>query len=197
MRTPAAINSGIPSSTTSLYYKRFIDDVFGIWNPSDNDDSKWQAFQAGIQDRHGMEWIFSRRSSDVNFMDPTLTLDDGRIHSSLYEKDFNHYMSIPPHSAHPPGVTLGLIYGLAFRIITLCSDESNILTKLRESICHLLRSGYAADEIKPLFHQAIANAHQYDGSSSNGRTVDNRSILFKIHYHPQDPLIICPPTHLA
>jgi hypothetical protein len=40
---------------------------------------------------------------------------------------------------------------------------------------------------KPLFHQAIANARQYDGSSSNGRTMDNSSILLKLRYHPQDP----------
>jgi hypothetical protein len=34
-------------------------------------------------------------------------------------------------------------------------------------------------------------------NSSNQRTVDTRSILFKIGYHPQDPPIICPPRRIC
>jgi hypothetical protein len=172
-----------------VYYKRFIDDIFGIWVPpvDADDDASWQAFQARIQDHHGMEWTFSERSHSVPFMDLTLTIQHGRIHSSLYEKELNHHLYIPPHSAHPPGVTLGLIYGLAFRIITLCSDEADVLTKLRASFRHLIRRGYTSDILKPLFHRAIANARQYDGASPRQRAVDHRSILFKTAYHPQDP----------
>jgi hypothetical protein len=105
-----------------------------------------------------MKWIFSEGSSTVNFMDLTLTLVDGKIHSSLHEKDLNHHLYIAPHSAHPPGVTLGLIYGLAFRIVTLCSDESDILAKLQESFRHLVRRGYyAADDTTPTEWALVAN----------------------------------------
>jgi hypothetical protein len=114
-----------------IFYKRFIDDVFGVWlPPATNADAAWAAFKLQMNDYYGLKWIFSDLSSTVDFMDLRLSLINGRIHSSLYEKALNHHLYIPPHSAHPPGVTLGLISGLVFRIVTLCSDEADILSKL-------------------------------------------------------------------
>ena len=119
-------------------------------------------------------------------MDLTLKIQDGRIHSTLYEKPLNHHLYIPPHSAHPPGMQLGLIHGLVFRIITLCSNEKDIQTKIKAAFKHLLNRGYKADAIRPTFHAAIANARKYE-KQSKATSLNNRKILFQLQYHPQDP----------
>jgi hypothetical protein len=100
-----------------LYYRRFIDDVFGIWidDPNDSSDS-FTRFQNKMNGCEGMTWTFSLLTDTVNFIGLTLTLCAGRISSSLYEKKLNHHLYSPSHSSHPPGVPNGLISGLVFRI---------------------------------------------------------------------------------
>jgi hypothetical protein len=78
-----------------IFYKRFIDDVLGIWlPPATNDVAAWEAFQLQMNDYYGLKWIFSNLSDtvDFNFMDPRLSLINSRIHSSLYEKALNHHL---------------------------------------------------------------------------------------------------------
>jgi hypothetical protein len=172
-----------------LFYRQFIDDIFGIWidEPTASSDA-FTRFQTKMNECEGMIWTFSSLTDTVDFMDVTLSLCAGRITSSLYEKKLNHHLYIPPHSSHPPGVSNGLISGLVFRIITLCTDEDVILVKLHESFRHLKRRGYTSDRLTPLFHAAIANAHAYDGTTTTMVATTNPSPIFlKLAYHPRDP----------
>jgi hypothetical protein len=169
------------------FYVRFIDDVFGIWIPPLHlPNLSWQLFQAKMNNYHGLNWRFTDLSDTVEFMDLKLYIQDGTIYSSLYEKALNHHLYIPPHSSHPPGVTLGLVHGLVFRIVTLCSHDDDVLAKLRLSFQHLRRRGYAASKILPIYHDAIKRAKDYIGSNTDTK-MDRSSILLKLHFHPQDP----------
>ena len=55
---------------------------------------------------------------------------------SLREREMNLYLYIPPHSAHPPGVLLGLVFGMVFRIhtTTLCSDPLDAKPQHKSSL---------------------------------------------------------------
>ena len=44
---------------------------------------------------------------------------------TLFEKRLNLHLYIPPHSAPPPGLLPGIMYGTLFRIFTLCSTEKD------------------------------------------------------------------------
>ena len=55
-----------------FFYKRFIDDVLGIWlrDPSpQRDDELWKQLTEEMQQWHGLEWICEKPSLSVNFMD--------------------------------------------------------------------------------------------------------------------------------
>jgi hypothetical protein len=112
-----------------LFYKRYIDDVFCIWIPDPNsnlsDDILWSNFCNDLT-FHRLSWIVSSRSMSVDFMDLTISIREHRIHTTLYEKALNLYLYIPPHSAHPPGVLTGIIFGTIYRIYTLCSDTTDM-----------------------------------------------------------------------
>eukprot|EP00957_Ditylum_brightwellii_P149548 11388188-Ditylum_brightwellii.AAC.1 len=58
-----------------------------------------------------MEWTFELANTLANFMDLTIMIKDGKIVTKLYEKSLNLYLYTPPHSAHPPGVLNGIIFG--------------------------------------------------------------------------------------
>ena len=74
----------LPAFPEITFYKRYIDDVFGIWVPST--EQRWQAFIANINDFHGMTWKVSVLSTQVNFLDFTITIRDGVINTNLFEK---------------------------------------------------------------------------------------------------------------
>ena len=88
-------------------YKRFIDDIIGIWIPHENEDidsNTWLQFQADINNYHGLEWEFTHRTSMTNYMDLTISLRNNRVETTLYEKELYHTpLRTPtwrPHRTH-------------------------------------------------------------------------------------------------
>ena len=73
----------------------------------------------------GLTWEFNPPSDKVDFMDLTISIHQGKITTSLFEKPLNLHLYIPPHSAHPPGLLPGIVHSTIFRIFTLCSDPND------------------------------------------------------------------------
>jgi hypothetical protein len=74
------------------YYKRFIDDIFGIWYIHDHitDDSTWQRICQRIN-KFGLKWEVSELQHSVTFMDLTITMKHNCINTTLYEKALDPY----------------------------------------------------------------------------------------------------------
>ena len=177
--------------TNLIFYLRFIDDVFGIWrvtNPATNQQS-WEAFKAKMNNqRFGLEWEHTNLVRTVDFMDLTISLTaDNRVRTTLFEKASNLHLYIPSHSAHPPGLISGIVYGNLFRIYTLCSDEEDRRAKTRLFFHWLLARGYQADAIKSLFQAAIQWARSYNGPQPKRSKDAMGFVLLHLQYHPQDP----------
>ena len=154
-----------------LLYRRYIDDIIGIWVPSGSpteDDCRWTAFQEAIDGFHGLEWVFSPRVHTIDYLDLTISIDSStkKIRTTLYEKELNLYLFIPPHSAHAPGVLTGLVLGNCHRIHTLCSNPADVLHLSQLFFNRLIRRGYSPNILLPLFKRADALAssspHPYD-----------------------------------
>ncbi len=172
-----------------LGFWHFIDDIFGIWicHPDpETDEARWQDFIRRMNDDPGLTWIFSERSNQVDFMDLTITLNDGVITTSLYEKPLNLHLCIPAHSAHPPGLLPGVVFGTLFRIQTLCSDARDREQRTKQFFKRLIVRGYQAEKIRPLFQKAIARAQTHTGPTEEEDGQDPFVILH-LQCHPQDP----------
>jgi hypothetical protein len=181
-------------STSLAFYRRFIDDVFGIWTCHEDpvqDEARWLLFRARLNDWHGLQWIVSGRSNCVNFLDLTLTLRGATISCTLFEKAQNLHLYLPPRSAHPPGMLFGVIAGTIFRARSLCSDPQDANSKILAFWRHLLARGYATTTIKPLFDRALRSVVPFlDRLPTLAPPVianAERLWLFKLRYHPQDP----------
>merc|ERR1711884_787583 len=72
-----------------IFYERFIDNVIGIWISSN--DNAWNRFQCKMNESY-LEWEFSNFSNRVDFMDMTITLVDGKLTTTLFEKALNLYL---------------------------------------------------------------------------------------------------------
>ena len=71
-----------------LLYKRYIDDIFGIWIPTGSttgDTLRWNEFKEAIDEFHGLKWIFSDRVKSIDYLDLTISLspDATKIKTTL------------------------------------------------------------------------------------------------------------------
>jgi hypothetical protein len=138
-----------------LLYKRFIDDVFGIWIPHDNglDDLAWSEFKNTMNEWRKLRWIVSDRTTSVDFLDLNLTINNGRILTRTFQKSMNLYLYIPPISAHPTSCFKGLIVGNFLRFRKQNNDE-NFCILLRNFAHHLLARGHSLKAIRKHFRNA-------------------------------------------
>ena len=101
-----------------IFYRRFIDDVISIWCLNKNqerDALEWNEFRDKMNAFPGLTWEFSERSKSIDFMDMTISINNSnKIETTLFEKRLNLHLYIPPHSAHPPGLLPGIVYGTLF-----------------------------------------------------------------------------------
>lgn len=181
-------------------YLRFIDDVFLMWVPfegstDDEDNVTWSAFQAEVNDNCGLEWEFTDRGMKLDFMDMTISIVGDKLITTLFEKPMATFLYIPPHSAHPPGVTIGHIMGEVLRIHRLCSYEHDVTNRVCTFFGRLLRRGHNASDLIPKFIKALDNARQFLRTSKADRDARKaakaeearRRVYFHRTYHPQGP----------
>lgn len=181
------------------FYKRFIDDVFGVWlcDPCPTKNAEmWAEFQRDMQAWHGLEWTFTTPANSCNFMDLTVSItDDNTFSTTLFEKAQNLYLYIPPHSSHPKSIATGLIYGQVLRIRRLCSSPSDANDRIGEFFNRLLERGHSRERLVPLFTKAEINASQYLARSTEDHArlqleklqAARRKIFFHLTFHPDDP----------
>ena len=73
-----------------LYYKRYIDDIFGIWLPSNTDEeASWINFKNELNNWSGLHWNVEELSTQTVFLDLNITLTNSRIHTSTYQKEYH------------------------------------------------------------------------------------------------------------
>ena len=171
------------------YYKRYIDDVLAVWltdTDAEQDEIEWQSFQDCMNDWGDLKWTFSERSKKAVFLDLELSMDnEGAVTTQLYEKAMNLYLYLPPHSAHPPGVLKGLIFGTIHRVFSLTSDHKNRMTTLQRLYCRLIRRGHHHAAIKPLFDEGIER--QSNPPEKKTGTDISDALILHLPYHPDDP----------
>ena len=170
-----------------LYFKRFIDDIIGLWimDPIEqHNEYLWRRFQERFNLETGLTWVFSDLSKEVVFLDMIISVNKGVISTTLYEKELNLHLYIPPFSAHPPGLLPGIVYGSLFRIYTLCSDPQDQLSKTKEFYHRLIQRGYKKSQVLPLFHKAITRARSYTGPINQDR---EKLVILHMKFHPNDP----------
>jgi hypothetical protein len=197
-----------------IFYKRYIDDIIGIWIPilGTDDEVRWSNFKTLLDGFGNLKWKVDDRTFKVTFLDLNLELKNGRIHTSTYQKPMNLYLYLPALSAHPAGCLKGLIVGNIIRFWQQ-NPKDNFQKLTKEFIMHLVRRGHALSSLKDIMLQAatiIENkkiktiAHQPDNidpneddnlppfhtnrqkSADTDQTTDylNRKLYLHWEYHP-------------
>ena len=179
-------------------WKRYIDDGVGVWihhvDPVE-DKRLWSEFMTAVNEFEGLTWDFVGPSKQIDFMDLTISIQNGNVSFTMYEKKLNLYLYIPPTSAHPPGVITGLVFGNVLRIFQLCSEEQDIADRLCTFFRRLRACNYSSQALLPLFNKAIDNAKTYIATNDTTRALRKRKlelaakrrVFLHLPFHPNDP----------
>ena len=136
-----------------LFYKRYIDDIFGIWI-NNNSGTTFEEFKNDLN-YHNFQWETNHLSTSVIFLDMELIIKSNALSTKMYEKMLNLYLYISPHSAHPPGVLSGLVIGNILRIHHLCSDPNQRMDYYNKFYQRLRARGYLPLLLNTLFQRGF------------------------------------------
>ena len=96
-----------------LFYKRFIDDGFGLWTEG---ESSLLTFAQDVNSIHkNIEIEFKYSSLQIEFLDTLVRLKDGRLETDLYSKQTDKHLYPQSKSNHPPHTKKAVQYGLGIR----------------------------------------------------------------------------------
>jgi len=106
-----------------LFYKRFIDDMFGVWTYGLQHLKEFVKILNEIHPNIKVElrWDFEK----IEFLDTISTIREGRIITDLYRKPTDKHMYVHIKSSHPTHVKKSIPYGQAIRIKRICTKEED------------------------------------------------------------------------
>jgi hypothetical protein len=165
-----------------LYYKRYIDDIFGIWlPPKTNKINTWNCFKEKLNSWGSLEWIIQEPSTRTQFLDLNIHIQDSSILTETYQKPMNLYLYIPPFSAHPPSCFKGLITG-ELRRYWLQNNPTSFQNILIKFIQRLVDRGHTLENLIPILTQA-AQTLETHSVGNNGSQKPN-TLYIHWQHHP-------------
>jgi len=94
-----------------LYYRHYINDVFGIWWPQERPNLTWIDFKNKLNSWGTLKWSIEEPSTHTTFLDLNIDIKGPSVIFSTFQKPLNLYLYLPPLSAHPSSCLKGLITG--------------------------------------------------------------------------------------
>jgi len=172
-----------------LHWSRYIDDGFGVWDWTGTPEclQAFADFKQEINDT-SLDWEVNSPSSRVNFLDLTLTICNGVVESTLFEKALSLHLYIPPSSAHPPGVLKGLVARSLLRIIRLTSNWTTRKNHISRFFRRLMAHGYTASHLQPIFDKYLQRFTATPATPApSANEPSNDRVFLHLPYHPLDP----------
>ena len=163
-----------PQGKTPLFYKRFIDDVFGIWLFG---EEALLAFFAHANKAHPSINFTYRFGTEVDFMDSSLSIRGDSISSDLYTKPTDTHQYLVPSSDHPPHVHKHLPYGLGIRLRAIVSDDTRLEHRLSELTAFLTARGYSKPTVEEQLDRVRATPRDRVLNCTKRRLGTNRTAL--------------------
>jgi hypothetical protein len=164
-----------------LYYKRYIDDIFGIWlPPKTHKINTWNRFKEKLNSWGNLEWIIQEPSNRTQFLDLNIRIQDSSILTETYQKPMNLYLYIPPFSAHPPSCFKGLITG-ELRRYWLQNNPINFQNILMKFIQRLVDRGHTLENLVPIITQAAQTLEMHNVTNNDSQKPNTLYIHWQHH----------------
>ena len=132
-----------------LFYKRFIDDGFGIWHGNAVELQAFAEFANGLHPNIKVELRFA--NDKIEFLDTLVKIENGHVYTDLYVKPTDKQLYLNSNSCHPPSTKKGIAYGLALRLKRICEKERDYNKRRKDLKWKLRGRGYSGRMIEQQF----------------------------------------------
>lgn len=110
-------------SLKPFYYRRYIDDIFLIW---EHGEAELLSFIAAFNNAHNsISFSHAYSNERINFLDVTVLLRDGQLCTTLYKKPTDRHRYLHFHSSHVKHCKTSIPYSQALRYKRICSEDSD------------------------------------------------------------------------
>ena len=174
-------NPNIPTIEAIRFFKRFIDDIIGVWRGTRRAFDSFVALLNKEAAKFGIHFPVKeiQFGKSVNILELTAYLDeDNTIHYKSYTKPTDSKRYLNTRSFHPRPVFRSIPFSQMIRAIHNNSKEETRTSQMTELIRHFKNSGYSEQELKELKEKAINKT-----SASNQSTPGNdNTLIFPMYY---------------
>ena len=116
-----------------IFWKRFIDDVFVIFNGTYEEISEFHKYTNNFHDTIKFdEPSYNPNKNSCYFLDLEITIIKNKIQTDLYKKPTYRPTTLIPSSAHPKHTPPNIIYSMLFRLMQICSTEEQFIQRYKE-----------------------------------------------------------------
>ena len=172
-----------------LYYRRYIDDIFVLWENHPDSQHTPEQFHAALP-FGDLTWTMSPPARRKVFLDLNIWINDNNtIQTSTYHKPLNLHLFIPPASAHPPGVLFGLIAGSVRRFWLQNTTNADFQHNIKFLFEKLKARGHNEATLRSLFQRACETYIERNGNvkryiREKTTKSQTRTMFFHQEYHP-------------
>ena len=118
----------------------YIDDIFFIWK---HGEEKLKEFIDALNKKHPtIKFIAEWSETQINFLDVTVYLENGKINTDLYVKPTDTHQYLHSSSCHSYHCKKGITYSQTLRLNRICSDSTYCDRRFNDLERWLLERGY-------------------------------------------------------
>ncbi len=155
--TVAYIESRLQLPTNTIFYRRYIDDIFIIATP-EFANSFYLKFNQVCPD---IQLDTPTIGNSVPFLDLTIYIDSSmQICTKTFQKAINQYLYIPPYSSHQPSTFSNLIHSELKRYRITCSSDLDFYNIAKLFYNRLVRRGYTLKFLNKYFQTSTIPSRQ-------------------------------------
>ena len=173
-----------------IILKRLIDDMFCLWKGS---TKRFEEFKQITNSFGHLKWEFSSLIKNLDYLDLTLTLNNGYINTKTFEKKHNLYLYIPYSSSHSPNCKKSLIYSLCYRYYHLNNQDEDYVKQVHKLYLRLLKRGYPPQNTRNIIIEATIRLQatkkcvftniSHSTNPNSSLTSLDRTLIFKTTFH--------------
>ena len=136
---------------------RFIDDIFFIWTGKkdslDHLISFTQNYSKSKNMKFKIKFEIHLSTNEVHFLDVTVSLNHGKLRTTLFTKPTDSHFYLNTSSCHPSHVVKNVPKGQFIRLRRICSRKSDYLLN-SEILCKkIIERGFHEKELKETVKQ--------------------------------------------
>ena len=169
-----------------LLYKRYIDDLLLVCLR----EQHRRTFIALFNNQHATIKITDVPGNEVPFLDLSLSKGTrfqltGSLDISLFQKEQNKYLYIPPVSYHPPRICRAFVKAELQRFRTICSNDEDFNAAANRFLVRLRARGHDTENYRDLLEEVPTRDEILAKINSKQSKTTAAPLLFKTTWNPR------------